>query len=195
MPTRALTITALTLTILGTLYILYSPTSPTYLRLPKMSSPSPLPLKITLSPISHSPPSILVTLKNTSPSQTYTLLTWSTPLDPQALNLGLFHFKNLDTGEELEVPKLMVNRLLPAKKEDLEEVGPGKEVRREVVLQRPWMPKEGRWGVWVEGSWRGVWEKNKGEITEEDVEGGGIELSEETGNFKSGEVVLDLGGK
>src|SRR4051812_35811975 len=101
---RTTVIAAIAITIIGSLYLIYTPSVSD----PKMSKPSSalshgIPgLEFKLSQISKSPPSVLVTLKNGHPSSTFTLLKWGTPLDPQALNLGVFKLTNADTGEEVK---------------------------------------------------------------------------------------------
>jgi hypothetical protein len=189
MNNRTVAFTALTVTILGTLYILYSPSPTNFTFIPKtMSSTAANPLRITLSPTSHTPPSLLVTIRNTHATSSYTFLKWDTPLDPQALNTGIFHITDLDTGKPLPIVTLKLNRHFPPGKSDLEELPPGAEVATEVVLDRPWMPEKGKFGVRVEGPWRGFWEGGKDGVGEQELEACGGEAA----RFGSEEVVLDV---
>ncbi|KAF2123100.1 hypothetical protein BDV96DRAFT_14322 [Lophiotrema nucula] len=212
MNTRTAAVTALACAVLGTIYLYYSP-SPISLNFRKMSKPTtqPPPLTFKLSQISKSPPSVLVTLRNSSPSTTFTLLRWGTPLDPQALNLGVFRLWKLPTTststssnssdqkengedeqveeeEEIKIDRLMISRKFPPSKDDLLEIGPGEEYAVEVVLDRPWMPSTtpARYKVKVEGEIKGLWEKRAGEVRGEELE----DYAENRLGFESDAVVI-----
>jgi hypothetical protein len=171
---RTVAITALTATFLGSLYFLYAP-SPTPSTMSKSASkaPSGVPgLEFKLSQISKDPPSLLVTLKNSSPGSTFTLLKWNTPLDPQASNLGVFQLVDAETGEEVKQDIIKIGRKMPPSREDLQEISPGTEHAIEIVLDKPWMPqkKPATYKVTARGAFHGVWEKPAGEISAEELD-------------------------
>lgn len=56
-------------------------------------------LVFELAQTTHSPPAISVKVRNTHKTKTLTFLIWDTPLDPQALALGVFHVANSATGK------------------------------------------------------------------------------------------------
>jgi hypothetical protein len=171
MNSRTAVITALTVTVIGTLYLIYTPTGSSA-RMSGPASKSSLPLEFKLSQISKSPPSLLVTVKNNSPSSTFTFLKWGTPLDTQALNLGVFKLTDADTGEQVPIDKLMINRKTPPSREDLQETAPGTEYSTEIVLDKPWMPskKPAKYSVSVEGEFKGIWEKKAADIKGEELD-------------------------
>ncbi|ORY00745.1 hypothetical protein BCR34DRAFT_494395 [Clohesyomyces aquaticus] len=195
MPSRAAVITALAITLVGSLYLLYTPSSATFHMSTSGSAPSGgIPgLEFKLSQISKDPPSVLVTLKNTHPSTTFTVLKWSTPLDPNALNLGVFKLTDVDSKEEITIDRLMINRMMPPSRDDLQEISPGTEHATEVVFDRPWMhsKKPAKYQVKAEGEFKAVWEKPAGEITAKELEelfGGGSALNNR--QFETEEVVV-----
>ncbi|KAF2201023.1 hypothetical protein GQ43DRAFT_481069 [Delitschia confertaspora ATCC 74209] len=199
MPSRAVLATALTVTILGSLFYLSSSSTSTFSperlahNMASREYDASLPLSFTLSQISKSsPPSLLITLKNSSPDKTYTILKWDTPLDPAALHSGIFRITNQATNKELDIPRLMLNRKLPPSKEDLEEIAPGTEHSVEVVLDKPWMPTEAaKYKVWVKGTFKGVREGSLAEVQDEVLEKAGGE-GWQTGIFNSGSLVLEV---
>ncbi|KAF2733841.1 hypothetical protein EJ04DRAFT_512871 [Polyplosphaeria fusca] len=168
---RTAVITAIAITVLGSFYLVYSP-SLAKSSMSKSSAAAQVPLEFKLSQISKSPPSLLVTVKNNSPSSTFTFLKWGTPLDVQALNLGVFKLTHADSGEEVPVDKLMINRKMPPSRDDLQEVAPGTEHSTEVVFDRPWMPstKPASYNVGVQGDFKGVWEKSASNVKEEELD-------------------------
>ncbi|KAH0342742.1 hypothetical protein KCU83_g9180, partial [Aureobasidium melanogenum] len=132
-------------------------------------------LKVRLS--SGSSPSVLkVIVENESQKHTYSLFTWDTPLDEQALNIGALTLEDAKTGEAVPGPQMKVNRKLPPPHDAVVEVSPQSTVSREVKLSFPWLPKDGKvYRVQVQGSWKAVWAKPAIQVTDE-------ELSEMTGD-------------
>jgi hypothetical protein len=132
-------------------------------------------LKIQLS--SGSSPSVLkVTVENKSQSQTFSLLTWNTPLDEQALNIGALTLEDAETGKAVPGPQMKVNRKLPPPRDAVLEVSPQSTASREVNLSFPWIPKDGKvYRIQVQGTWKAVWAKSASQITNG-------ELSEMTGD-------------
>ena len=128
-------------------------------------------LSISLSQISKNPPTLRVTLKNDSPDTPYTLLKWGTPLDTAALNTGVFTITNAASGAEVEQMVMQIRRKMPPGQDQLASVGPGAEESVEVVFDRPWMPetKPAMYKVKAEGTLKGVWNKLKSEVTDDDT--------------------------
>ncbi|KAF2746262.1 hypothetical protein M011DRAFT_90580 [Sporormia fimetaria CBS 119925] len=171
--TRAFAV--VTLTALGSLYLLlYAPFASH--SMPQQSasgSDNGIPgLGFTVSQVSYGPPTLQVTLKNDHPSSTFTILRWATPLDPQALNLGIFKLVDADTGTAINTDIIKVGRKMPPPKEDLLELQSGAENTVEVVFDKPWMPnrKPASYKVWIEGEFHGVWEKPVREVSEQELE-------------------------
>ena len=151
-------------------------------------------LTLSLSQISGSPPTIAVTLRNTSPSTHFTVLTWDTPFDPKAVALGIFRVKDAATGAELPSLDLKINRLMPPARDALVELGPGKEVSQEVKFEEPFMKLEKgkQYTVRAIGAWKGVWPVESAQLQEDDLSalGGGSRCL--TGDFESEEVSISV---
>ncbi|KAH7132584.1 hypothetical protein B0J11DRAFT_427771 [Dendryphion nanum] len=175
MNTRTAVVSAFVVTILGGFYFLSSSSSIS----PKMT-PSPPPastngipgIEFQLSQISRSPPSILVTLKNHNPKSTFTLLKWSTPLDPLAQILGVFKLEDADTGEKVPIDVIMINRKTPPPRDELVTIMPGTEESVEVVFNKPWFPekKPAKYKVKAEGTFKGAWEKSADQVTDNELD-------------------------
>ncbi|KAI8943092.1 hypothetical protein NX059_001122 [Plenodomus lindquistii] len=128
-------------------------------------------LEWKLSQISQSPPTILVTLKNTSPDTPYTLLKWGTPLDASALNTGVYSIVREDDGEEVKQFELKINRKMPPAQDQIVTLAPGTEEELEVVFDKPWMPenKPAKYKVKAAGNFKGLWDKYGDDVTEENL--------------------------
>ncbi|CAD0084118.1 unnamed protein product [Aureobasidium vineae] len=126
-------------------------------------------LKIQLSP--GSSPSVLkVTVENESQTQAFSLFTWDTPLDEQALNIGALTLEDAKTGQAVPGPQMKVNRKLPPPRDAVVEVPPQSTASREVNLSFPWIPKDGKvYRVQVQGSWKAVWAKPASQLTDEEL--------------------------
>jgi hypothetical protein len=132
-------------------------------------------LKIQLS--SGSSPSVLkVTVKNESKSKTFSLLTWNTPLDEQALNIGALTLEDAKSGEAVPGLQMKVNRKMPPPRDAIVEVSPQSTASKEVNISFPWIPKDGKvYRIQVQGKWKAVWAKPASQITDD-------ELAEMTGD-------------
>lgn len=112
-----------------------------------------------------------MTLKNSNPS-TFTVLNWGTPLDPQAINLGVFKLTDAESGEPINTVEIKIARKTPPPRSDLFEIEPGTEHATEVVFDKPWMPstKPAFYKVQARGKFYAVWEKVAKDVTEKDLE-------------------------
>jgi hypothetical protein len=167
--TRNILITAVVFTLLGGHCISQSP-NPSSLTMSKTFSEVPG-LSLSLSQISKDPPTLRCTLRNDNPDTPYTLLKWGTPLDVAALNTGVFKITNADSGAEVEQMILQLRRKMPPGQDQLASVQPNTEESVEVVFDRPWMPesKPAKYKVKAEGTLKGVWDKVKSEVTDDDT--------------------------
>ncbi|KAL5119672.1 hypothetical protein ACEQ8H_002518 [Pleosporales sp. CAS-2024a] len=162
---------ALAITILGAYYIYQSPTEISYTMSDSSASNNVPGLEFTLTQASKSPPSILVTLKNSSPDTPYTLLKWGTPLDSAALNTRVFNIVNAQSGHEIEQMAIQINRKMPPPQEELVTIAPGTEEELIVVFDKPWMPeqKPAKYKVKASGAFKGVWTKYGADVTEHEL--------------------------
>ncbi|CAD0110658.1 unnamed protein product [Aureobasidium uvarum] len=149
-------------------------------------------LKVQLSP--GSSPSVLkVTIENQSQTQAFSLFTWDTPLDEQALNIGALTLEDAKTGKAVPGPQMKVNRKLPPPRDTVLEVAPQSTASREVHLAFPWIPKDGKvYRVQVQGSWKAVWAKPASQVTDEELSemAGDSQLEEK---IRAESVELQLG--
>jgi hypothetical protein len=169
--------TAITLgiaiTLLGAIYIYQSSTPPptttmSQSRGSQSGTNTISTLSVTLSQTSRDPPTLLVTLKNSSPDTSYTLLKWGTPLDFAALNTNIFTLTDSSTGAEIEQVGLMINRKMPPSEDELITVAPSTQEQVKVVFDKPWMPdtKPAKYRVRATGTFQGLWDKTRGEVRE-----------------------------
>lgn len=86
-------------------------------------------------------PTVRVTVENTSTHETYTILKWSSPLDPLALPLGLISVnvpsKGLESGTSFEIPKIMLKRMMPPPEDAFVTLAPGESKSHDVVFRDP----------------------------------------------------------
>jgi hypothetical protein len=169
--TRTAILTGLVITLLGAFYVYQAPTQLNFTQPKPTSGNGVLGLEFRLIQVSRSPPTLLVTLKNTSPDTPYTLLKWGTPLDPSAPNTGVFTIIDDASGKEVEQDVLQINRKMPPPQEDLVTVAPGTEEELEVVFDKPWMPdyKHAKYRIKAVGSFKGLWAKYGDEVTEKEL--------------------------
>ncbi|EKG20508.1 hypothetical protein MPH_02231 [Macrophomina phaseolina MS6] len=118
-------------------------------------------LHISLSQTASSPPTLSLAVTNTHPSSPLTLLTWNTPLDPLALQLGLLEVRAAGAHEPLPLATIKVSRKLPPGADSLVTLAPGESRAQEVVLREPIVPLKraegGKVAVVARGVWRAVW--------------------------------------
>jgi hypothetical protein len=170
--TRTALLTGLVISLLGAFYVYQSPTPLNFSMPHPTSSSASIPgLEFTLSQISRSPPTLLITLKNTSPDTPYTVLKWNNPLDSSALNSGVFTITDVESGEEVKQTILQINRKMPPPQESLVTLAPGTEEEAEIIFDKQWMPerKPARYKVRAQGVWKGVWGKYGDEVTKEEL--------------------------
>lgn len=106
-------------------------------------------------------PSLSVTVKNTHPSTPLTLLTWDSPLDPLALQLGLVSVTPAGTQAPIDMPTIKVSRALPPGADSLVTLQPGESASSVVELRDMFVPKatwaQGKAEVSMRGRWAAVW--------------------------------------
>ncbi|KXS98580.1 hypothetical protein AC578_4311 [Pseudocercospora eumusae] len=112
-----------------------------------------------------------IQISNASPDSTFTFLRWDTPFDPRALDLGVVELSDAVKGVEIPGPGLKLNRKMPAPRDELIEVEPGKTLTRKLQLKGFWLPEEGtRVNVRARGEWKAVWKARKDDVPEGELE-------------------------
>jgi hypothetical protein len=192
--TRTTLLTGLVISLLGAFYIYQSPTPLNFSMPHPSSSRTSIPgLEFKLNQISRAPPTLLVTLKNTSPDTPYTILKWNTPLDASVLNTGVFTVKEAESGQEVQQTVVQVNRKMPPPQTSLVTIAPGTEEEVDIVFDKPWMldRKPAKYKVQAKGIWKGVWGKYGDEVTEEELYAY-AESPFSGWRFATGEVVMEV---
>lgn len=106
-------------------------------------------------------PSLSVSVKNTHPSTPLTLLTWDSPLDPLALQLGLVSVTAAGASAPIDMPTIKVSRAMPPGADSLVTLRPGESTSSVVELRDTFVPKDtwakGKAKVSMKGRWAAVW--------------------------------------
>lgn len=177
---------------LGTLATLYHVTT-SQTSIMASSSPDQKPLQDVTVELSGAESSLAVkvTIRNDSPDKTFSFLSWDSPFDPQAINTGVLHLKDADTGDEIEGPGMKLNRMLPPPRDDLVEIKPGSSATKELGLRSPWVPTDGRkYQLQMRGSWRAAWRKAAADVSDGDLESMGSDGSSKS--FESKHLEIEL---
>lgn len=106
-------------------------------------------------------PRLSISVKNTHPSTTLTLLRWDSPLDPLALQLGLISVTAAGASAPIDMPTIQVRRAMPPDAESLVTLQPGESAASVVELRDTFVPKDvwaqGKAKISMKGSWAAVW--------------------------------------
>jgi len=120
-------------------------------------------------------PTVLLGVTNTSKNKPYTILSWSSPLDPLALQLGLLSLAVSSSGNRIQTNAIMLKRHTPPTDDAYVTIEPGATKQQEVLIREPSVDVESLAGKTVRVSWLGsdrpiaVWEARK-----EDLSGGDL---------------------
>jgi hypothetical protein len=117
------------------------------------------------SPSGRKPPALDIILQNIS-SEPVFILTWSSPLDPKAIPLGVFSFTSKRTGEEVPGISLMFRRRIPdggyfspSDEQNIIKIEAGEQLERAIEVNDDAMvlEKGEKYSVKAKGRWMGVW--------------------------------------
>lgn len=86
-----------------------------------------------------------------------TLLRWNTPLDPSAGILGIFEFRDTESGEILSTDAIKISRKLPISTDDLIEINASQSVEAHHTLTGLEVHKGRGYSVRARGIWHAVW--------------------------------------
>jgi len=135
----------------------------------------PLLLALTTPEQPSAFPTVLLSVTNTSKNKPYTILSWSSPLDPLALQLGLFSLVVLPSGRRIQINAIMLKRHTPPTDDAYVTIEPGATKQQEVLIREPSVDVAGLAGKTVLVSWLGserpiaVWEAKKEDLSGEDL--------------------------
>ncbi|KAI0598683.1 hypothetical protein F4775DRAFT_168259 [Biscogniauxia sp. FL1348] len=151
-------------------------------------------LKVAVRQVSSSPPTLAIGVTNTH-SSPVTILSWNSPLDPLAVQLGLVSFTPAGSNSPVDIPTIMVRRKLPPGPESLVTIEPGETKEQVLELKERVVPLEtlrGKVGVVCHGSWMGVWASKADDIAAESLDSLGISEDGSGGKFESEPVEIEL---
>ncbi|KAI8958858.1 hypothetical protein F5Y11DRAFT_334780 [Daldinia sp. FL1419] len=154
-------------------------------------------LKVTVrqvSSTSSSPPKLAVAVTNTH-SSGVTILSWNSPLDPLALQLGLVSFVHAGSDGPIQIPTIQIRRKMPPGPDALITIGAGQTKEQELELKDPIVPLDklrGKVRVACAGEWMGVWLSEAAAITKDSLEKAGASDDTFRGAFQSEAVEMEI---
>lgn len=143
-----------------------------------------------------SPPAIIAKVTNNGPKPV-TILRWESPLDPLALQLGLFSITPADSSEAVELTTIKVSRKMPPGDESLISLAPGESSENELVLKELIVPldklKGKKSSVKAKGHWNRVWLAPRDQLSQKEIEElGGAEGVAVSGVFETDVVEISV---
>ncbi|KAH7175441.1 hypothetical protein EDB81DRAFT_769825 [Dactylonectria macrodidyma] len=178
------------------LYAYFTHSVPT-LTLQMDDEPAPGPIsgiRVSLKQKSTSPPTVIVQVTNTN-SEPVTFLSYGSPLDGLAVQLGLLSITPDGAAVPLEIPILEVQRKWPPQAESLITIAPGQSQQQDLVIKDTIVSPEdvgARAIVQLKGKWQAVWGKAKEDISNEAMEKAGIADDAYSGLFLSNELEIEV---
>jgi len=159
-----------------------------------------IPLEVSLGLVRTEPLTVSVKVTNNGASP-LTVLTWSLPLDPLALQLGLLVFTPQGAAKPLEIPTIQVNRKVPPDPESLVTFDPGQSRSRELEVKDFVVPtaelfgSNGKATVRCRGRWAAVWPRRADELGEDDLVNPGAGGGVLAGPFQSRDMEIPSGSR
>ncbi|CAM1502412.1 Fc.00g043960.m01.CDS01 [Cosmosporella sp. VM-42] len=151
-------------------------------------------LNVTLHQTSTLPPIISVKVTNTNP-ESVTVLSYASPLDGLALQLGLLSITPDGASAPLDIATVQVRRKWPPGPDSLITIDPGRSQEQEIELREPIVSMESlgkRVSVQLKGKWDAVWTKGRDEIDKSDFEQGKGAKDAYSGAFLSNSLDVTL---
>jgi hypothetical protein len=119
-----------------------------------------------------STPTIIVKVSNFNTSRV-SILSYNSPLDPLALQLGLLHITPAGASEPLDLPRIQLRRVWPPTAEHLISIEPGQIATSEVELKSIMVNPDDLGPnptIQLKGWWQAVWTRGKDEVHKESLE-------------------------
>lgn len=149
-------------------------------------------LQVSLEQTSKSPPTLVVTVKNNNEGPV-TVLTYGSPLDPLAPQLGMLHVTPEAETEPLRIAQLEIQRQWPPADDAVVEIAAGEKRELELTLKEPVIPMDlvlGKATAQLKGNWQAVWPTEKSAVNQAALEAGGAGEDALTGSFESN--IIDI---
>ncbi|KAI2616226.1 hypothetical protein GGR54DRAFT_610043 [Hypoxylon sp. NC1633] len=152
-------------------------------------------LKVTVRQVgTPSPPklALAVTNKHSGP---VTVLSWNSPLDPLAVQLGLISLTPAGSDGPVQIPTIQVRRRMPPGPESLVTIGAGQTKEQQLELKAPMVPLDelrGRASVVCKGEWMSIWLAETNTVPKDSLENAGASEDAFRGPFQSETVDIEL---
>ena len=152
-------------------------------------------LAVSLRQATSPTPGVVLKVTNSGPTPV-TILTWESPLDPLALQLGLVSLTPEGAKEPSDIPVIQVSRQLPPGEDSLVSLDPGASKENEITFREPIVPlnqMKGKVAVSCKGRWMSVWSARRSELSAETIgnlgAGDGTSFSDD---FRSNSIEMDI---
>ncbi|KAI1214365.1 uncharacterized protein F4807DRAFT_407653 [Annulohypoxylon truncatum] len=169
-------------------------------------------LKVSVRQVSARPAKLAISVTNAHDSPV-TILSWNSPLDPLAVQLGVVSFfaaapapapvpagsenDEDDSGAspiQIQIPTIQIRRRMPPGPESLVTIGAGQTSEQELEIKGPplEMLRGRRVAVVCSGEWTSVWLSEADAITKVSLENAGASEDALRGSFRSEAVEIEL---
>ncbi|KAI9151601.1 hypothetical protein HJFPF1_08808 [Paramyrothecium foliicola] len=152
-------------------------------------------LAVALKQSDTSPPTITVTVTNKNP-EAVTFVSYESPLDPIAFQLGLLSITPAGKSEPLDYPTIQARRRWPPTAEELISIAPGDSKESQIVIRENIVPKEdlgSKASVQLKGTWMKVWAQAKSESVISSLENGSSSPDVFSGTYESDALIVNIG--
>ena len=156
-------------------------------------------LNLSIAQIVIDPPTVRVGITNLHPSTTVDLLVWDTPLDEDALAIGVFNIKEAATGHSLTQSSIRPERQQLPPKEAIWMLEPRHTVTRDIVLpvadgkafdQTLRLERGQVYHLMAKCHWKAVWYANVVGVEDGSLKKSGGSTGFWNGKFESGPVEI-----
>jgi len=145
---------------------------------------------VSLELVRFHPLTVSIKVTNNGPSPV-TVLSWNSPLDPLAHQLGLLGFTPRGASSPLDLPTIKVSREVPPRPEALIVLEPGESRAQEVEVNDTMLPaatifsSEEKTTIRCRGEWTAVWSRRASELGEHELTMLGAGCDALVGTFES----------
>ncbi|KAI0885097.1 uncharacterized protein GGS22DRAFT_162765 [Annulohypoxylon maeteangense] len=155
-------------------------------------------LKVSVRQVSGEPAKLAISVTNAH-SGAVTILSWNSPLDPLALQLGVVSFavpagSEDDSSSPIQIPTIQIRRRMPPGPESLVTIGAGQTSEQEVEVKGPLLEtlRGRRVAARCSGEWTSVWLSEADAITKVSLDNAGASEDALRGSFQSEVVEIVL---
>ena len=175
-------------------YLFWNQRSSSEAKMTSSEDPQPQ-LTVSLHQTSESTPGVIIKVTNDG-NVPVTILKWESPLDPLALQLGLFILTPVEATKPLDLAVIKVSRQLPPDEASLVTIDPGESKENGVVFKESVVPVDqikGKLAVICKGRWMSLWLGRRSELSAETIGNlGAGDPSPLGGDFESNSIEIEI---